>query len=169
MTVRPITGRKVLLGLVAFFVVVAAVNAVFITLSLRTFPGVETDDAYRKGLAWDRELDAAAAQRALGWNVTVAWQAAAPTPATEAQATGRITVRAEDRAGAALGGLAADISFRRAVHEGEDRHFRIPGESSPGVYAADVVLPGRGDWRVIVRLRKADRVVYRIEQRINLP
>lgn len=171
MTARPMTGRKVLLALIAFFAIVAAVNAVFITLSLRTFPGVETDDAYRKGLAWDRELDAAAAQRALGWKVTVSWQSAAPASATgqeQTQVSGHITVRAEDRAGAALGGLAADITFRRAVHEGEDRHLAL-AETIPGLYAADVALPGSGDWRVIVRLRKAKKLLYRIDQRINVP
>ena len=51
---REVTGRMVLVCLVAFFAVVAGVNAVMIRAAVSTFGGVETESAYQAGLAFAR-------------------------------------------------------------------------------------------------------------------
>src|SRR4051794_24048366 len=43
---REVTGRMVLVGLVAFFAAVAGVNAVMIWAAVSTFGGVETESSY---------------------------------------------------------------------------------------------------------------------------
>lgn len=72
-TSRPfvITGRFVLLCLIGFFVTVAAVNAVMIRFAVSTFGGVETESAYKAGLAFRAEIDASVAQSARSWKVDV--------------------------------------------------------------------------------------------------
>ena len=49
-----------LVCLVAFFGVVAAVNAVHDPAAVSTFGGVETESSYQAGLAFSREIAAAA-------------------------------------------------------------------------------------------------------------
>src|SRR5574341_722764 len=67
---KEVTGRMVLICLVAFFVVVGGVNAVMIHAAVSTFGGVETASAYQAGLAFSREMAAVRAQDALHWQVT---------------------------------------------------------------------------------------------------
>ena len=60
-----ITGRMVFFGLVAFFGLIAAVNGVFMFYALDTFPGLTTEDSYKKGIVYNRTLDDAEARRRL--------------------------------------------------------------------------------------------------------
>ena len=46
-----------------------AVNGVFTYFALESFGGLETEQAYLKGLDYNRTLEAAAAQRERGWQV----------------------------------------------------------------------------------------------------
>ena len=63
---RQLTGRTVLVWLVAFFGVVFAVNAVMIHAAISTFGGVETASSYKAGLAFEQEVEAGAARRTRG-------------------------------------------------------------------------------------------------------
>jgi len=67
-----LTGRMVLVCLVLFFATVVGVNAVMIRAATSTFGGVETENAYQAGLAFNREHAAAMAQDGRNWNVTAA-------------------------------------------------------------------------------------------------
>ncbi|WP_193771489.1 FixH family protein, partial [Candidatus Magnetaquicoccus inordinatus] len=58
-----------LTAIVLFFLVVFAVNALMIRLSLQSWTGEVTDEPYRKGLAFNQTLSAQQAQDALGWQV----------------------------------------------------------------------------------------------------
>ena len=66
---KELTGRMVFICLVAFFAVIAAVNAVMIRAAVSTFSGIETANSYQAGLAFAREIAAAEAQDALHWQV----------------------------------------------------------------------------------------------------
>ena len=66
---RPLTGKHVLAMFLAFFGVVIAVNMVMFRVATKSFSGIETDSAYRVGLAYNTELEAARQQAALGWAV----------------------------------------------------------------------------------------------------
>lgn len=160
-TVRLMTGRKVLAALVIFFGVVIAVNGLFVFLSLRSFPGVETEDAYRKGLGYDRVIADGAAQRARRWTVSIAWQPGGP-------ARGRVAVAARGPDGKPIGGLGGKVVFRRPVHGGEDRAVAL-AEGPLGTYAAALVLPGPGNWEVELRLSRAGQPDYLQRERIVVP
>ena len=52
---------------VLFFVVIGVVNAVMVTLAIRTHTGMVTEHPYEKGLAYNEVVAAEAAQKKLGW------------------------------------------------------------------------------------------------------
>ncbi len=56
----------------AFFAVVLLANGTMIWLAFATWTGLETEGAYQKGLAYNRTLEQAEAQAALGWRVDLA-------------------------------------------------------------------------------------------------
>src|SRR5438552_12709094 len=66
---KPLTGRKVLIMLVAFFGVVIGVNMIMMRLAIQTLPGTEVDSAYSASLAYEREIAAARDQNARNWKI----------------------------------------------------------------------------------------------------
>src|SRR5262245_65523050 len=93
---RKVTGRMVLICLVAFFAVVTGVNAIMIAAAVSTFGGLETESAYQAGLAFARDRAAAAAQDSLHWQVKAKVSSVAGAPL--------VGVVGEDAADGAPGG-----------------------------------------------------------------
>ena len=157
---RRLTGRVVLAMLLAFFGVVAAVNAVFIVLAMRSFSGVSAEGAYQRGLAWNHELAAAAAQKARDWRVQV--------EAERADGDVKLRVVVADAAGRPLEGLAVRAALRRPASQGHDVSVEL-GASGRGSYAADVGLPLRGQWDLRLEVEGADGAAHVLEKRLWLP
>mgnify|MGYP002278068560 CR=1 FL=1 len=152
---KPLTGRHVLAIIVAFFLVIFAVNGVFLYVSLRSHPGVTTEDAYRKGIGYNRELEEADRQHALGWKATVAVE------------NGAISIRLTDADGAPLHGVRVTVDCRRPTHDGEDRTFRLR-EYDAGLYRAkDAVLP-TGRWVLRFDIVDADDKRLRVEEPVTV-
>ena len=66
---KPLTGRMVLVMLLAFFGVVIGVNRLMMKLAIQTLPGTEVDSAYSASLAYEKEIAAARDQDARDWKV----------------------------------------------------------------------------------------------------
>ena len=159
MNARPefrFTGRTVLALFIGFFGVVFVVNGVFVWQATDTWRGLDTPDAYVKGLAWNATLERAAAQKALGWQIEVSLDGARPV------------VRLFDRDGRPLGGLAVTGVARRPVDEHADRALVLVG-SGDGAYRADSDLPAHGQWDLRVEVARRDGPPFLIEQRLWLP
>lgn len=62
--VKELTGRKVLMILLAAFGIILAVNMTLLYNAVKTFPGLEVKNSYIASQTFD---DRALAQRALGW------------------------------------------------------------------------------------------------------
>lgn len=150
-----IRGRHVAIGLAVFFGLIFAVNGVFLYVSLSSHPGVTSDDAYREGLRYNREIEAADRQRALGWKTEVAVEG------------GRISLTLADRSGAPLHGLDVRLALRRPAHDGADRSYPLE-ETGPGRYALTAETPADGRW--LLRFDITDRRdrYLRIEEEIFL-
>ena len=77
---RGITGRHVLLMLVAFFGAILVANAIFITVALKSFPGESQKKSYVQGIRYKRNIDRtrrsgsawAGARKLQAWNVKAA-------------------------------------------------------------------------------------------------
>ncbi len=66
-----VTGRHVLMMMVAFFGVIFAVQAAFITVAVYTHSGVVSKQPYRKGLKYGERIDMYDRQQKLGWQETL--------------------------------------------------------------------------------------------------
>lgn len=137
-----IRGKHVLLAMLAMFGTVIAVNVVFVYLAIGTFAGVTTANPFKEGLAYNEVLAARDAQRGLGWQGKVA------LTRLDAAAD-RITLRFSDAEGQPLTGLSLSAALRRPTHAGMDQALAWH-EADPGRYEADVTLPARGNWDLVV-------------------
>jgi nitrogen fixation protein FixH len=112
---RPITGRKVLFMMVAFFGVVIGVNLVMMRLAIQTLPGTEVDSAYSASLAYEKEIATARAQSARNWKVDAHVERSGQGGAT-------LRVEARDNLGRPMSGLTFQGRFERPT----DRRADLP-------------------------------------------
>jgi len=155
-----LTGRHVLIAVLAFFGLVIAVNGVFIVLALQSWSGLSTDDAYRRGLTYNETLRQAEAQRALGWQARI-------DLAPLADGRARLSVVFTDRADAPVDGLVVTGQLRRPSREDADRAVALTSQG-PGHYSADVGLPLRGQWDLLLRADSPDGKTFLLEDRLWL-
>jgi len=120
---------------VALFVVVATVNTVFVTVAIQTRPGLVTEDAYEKGLAYNKTLDAVKKQKSLGWTGRTTY------------ANGVLGYTLKDKTGTPISGATIKAEIIRPVTQGYDSKA-ILQEVSKGVYEAKVALPLHGLWNI---------------------
>ena len=69
--IKELTGKHVLFLFVLFFGIIFVVNARLIYLSQSSWTGLETHDAYRKGLKYNQQLSSSEAQNTRGWTMTL--------------------------------------------------------------------------------------------------
>ena len=153
-------GRWIPWVFVGLFGVVLIVNGTMIAFALSTFTGMETVSAYKKGLSYNRRLDAAAAQERLGWQASLD---------AEADNAGQmvITFDLTDQQGAPV--AAADVLAKvdRPLQDGLDQTV-VFKEIRSGRYAATVDLPLKGQWEVDVSaVARGGR--YQFIERIMVP
>ena len=157
---EPITGRDVLVMLLGLFGLVVAVNGVFIYFAVTSFSGLETENAYVKGLAYNETLRAADAQRALGWTVELSHR---PVDGGLED----VAVSFRDEGGNPVENLAVDAVLRRPVDDGFDRNIALEPLGA-GRYGAAFALPLRGQWDVHLKATAPDGTAYRLERRLWL-
>lgn len=136
--------------------IVLAVNAVFVTLALRSFPGEDAPKSYVQGLRYNDTLADRAGQRALGWTAT-AWLSGD-------QSDQLVQVRITDAQGAPLDGLSLTGTLRRPTVGKLDQTlaFRATGD---GRYTARVSNLASGQWTLSVRAANSD-AHFDIEKRL---
>lgn len=155
-----ITGRHVLIAMLAFFGIVVGVNVTFVHLALSTWTGLTDHDSYRTGLSWNRTLERDAAQKELGWTTDVATVAGA-SEAGDGWRLG-VTLTVRDRAGRPVEGLTVEGEARHPVVEADDRPVAFAGTAA-GVYVGAAILPGAGDWELKLVATAPDGARYRID------
>lgn len=151
-----IEGRHVLLGLIAFFGVMALANAALVYYAVSTFSGGDRPDPYRSGLNYNETIAADQRQAALGWQATLTYDATKQ----------RVTLRFVDEASQPVSGLKLDATLSRAVTDKDDRAVELK-EVEAGAYAADVAL-APGAWVISLASRGADEAdpVFRLKRRL---
>ena len=155
---RELTGRAVLICLVAFFAVVAGVNAIMVRAAVSTFGGVETQSSYRAGLLFAKEIAASQAQDARDWRVQ-----ASVTRAGDRQ---RIEIAVRDAAGRPLTGLSASVALAHPTDRRADRRVNAT-EVSPGRFAGTVdAIEGQRD--LAIEFMRGEERVFRSKSRIIL-
>lgn len=156
---RKITGRMVLLGLIAFFGVVFGINGLLIQKAVSTFGGVETDSAYQAGQAFERELARAKAQEARRWQVD-----AKVTPAGDGNTVLDIVAR---NAGAPIpAGMDTAVTLERPIDRRLDRPVAV-SEISPGHFQGSAAIAA-GQWDLVIEISQGGERQFRSKNRIML-
>ena len=150
---------------VGVFLVVLAVNIVMATSAVTTFSGLQTEQAYDKGLAYNDVLNQAKAQEKLGWSVDA--QVVAHDPSNSQRHDADMSVTYADKAGKPVTGLSVQAEIARPTLAGHDQKLELV-EKTPGQYVAlaPLDLPGQWDVSVIARLGE---VQYKFSQRVLVP
>jgi nitrogen fixation protein FixH len=156
---RVVTGRMVLICLVAFFTVVGVVNAIMMTAAVSTFAGLESESAYRSGLAFEQEIAAAEKQEALHWQVEARLERADG-------GARRIEIAARDADGGALAGLNAAVTLVHPTDRRLDRSVAMTA-GSQGRFNG-TTGPAVGQWDVVIELSRDGARAFRSRNRVVL-
>ncbi len=155
-----LTGRHVLLMVIAFFGVMLVANVIFIRAAVTTFPGVSEEKSYFQGIHYNDTLAERDAQSRLGW-------AAEVMEVARDGEGGRIVIRMV-KDDAALTNLALTGVLKRPAHSTEDQDlaFNPLGE---GLYEAEVAAFGPGAWDMALRAENSLGETLDAEARIIAP
>jgi nitrogen fixation protein FixH len=156
---KEVTGLKVFLCLVAFFAVVVAVNGAMMYVAVSTFAGLDTENPYAAGLAFEQEIAAVRAQDALHWQVQ------GKVDRTDAGAT-TVEISARDAGGHPLVGLTASVAL---VHPADERldHSLVMSEDAPGHFTG-TSDQAAGQWDLVIELSRSGERMFRSRNRVVL-
>lgn len=146
-----IKGRHVLAGLILFFGIIIATDALFMVLAYRTFSGQVASNPYEAGLAYNRTLEERARQQALGWSATLT------------DAGDHLTVSLTDRDGQPVSGLTVTATLERPATEA-GRETLVLKPTGDGTYAAPFRLTGA--WDVTILAEGAEGRRFNAERRL---
>ncbi len=152
---REITGRHVLAALCGFFGVILIVNGVFLYFALTTFHGLENPNAYQDGVNYNKRIEAAESQAALGWGHRL-----------KLDAGERIAVTIRDIDGKAVNGLRLSGAVRRPVGASDETPLFF--DETADAYVAPVGGLGAGSWIVWIEANAEQGASYRIKERLWL-
>lgn len=144
---------------VGFFAVVLAANGALVYFAAASWTGLDTEEHYIKGLAYNRTLEDVARQRALGWTGTLAMRRAAGDGFD-------LVLELRDANGRALSGGTARANFVRPTHAGFDFSVDLAARGA-GRYRGAVAPPLPGQWEVRVTLRHPSGE-FRMTQRMTV-
>lgn len=157
---KPLTGRTVIGGFVAFFLVVIGVNTLMSVLAIRTFSGVETSDAYRKGRDFNQQIAEDRAEKSLGWHVAVT---TASSGKGDVAGPYSVTVEVTDAEGARVDQLSITGLLFRPVVKGIDQQVTFTAMPD-GTYQAEAALPAQGRWQLQAVIQSDDGRTRQIVQ-----
>ncbi|MEM8951904.1 MAG: FixH family protein [Pseudomonadota bacterium] len=154
------SGRWIPWVFVGLFGIVLIANGTMITVAISTFTGMETTSPYKKGLSYNKRLDAAAAQEKLGWTASLDAEAGEDEMMI-------VTFALEDRDGMPVAAADITATIDRPLQDGLDQTV-IFEETASGRYTATVDLPLKGQWEVALSA-EARGSRYQLTERIQVP
>ena len=153
-----ITGFHVLAGMVGFFAIIIAVNMVFLTLAVRTFPGEQEKKSYMQGLQFNDRLEAREAQAALGWSVDI-------EQAARTDESGLIELAFKSKEDAPIYKLTVEGVLSRPADDDHDIALAFT-PSGPGRYQAQTGALGPGVWTLKASAANSREESFEFETKI---
>jgi nitrogen fixation protein FixH len=157
---KPLTGRAVLMCLLAFFAVVISANLVMMKFAMETLPGTEVDSAYRASLAFNSDIAAARAQEQRGWHVNAHVE-------RKADGAALVNVEARDRNGAPLSGVDFTARLARPTDKRADRIVVLDQRGS-GTFRGVAAGIHPGQWDLVIEAEGASGRLFLSTSRIIL-
>ncbi|MCU0954117.1 MAG: FixH family protein [Hyphomicrobium sp.] len=152
-----ITGRHVLFTMLGFFGVIIATDAYLVYKAVSTFGGIETNDAYRKGLAYNERIAEERAQQSLRWTKDARLE----------KGELRVTIRDQNNNG--VENLRITAVIGRPATNAQDRTVQLTQVGS-GEYTAAIGEVEPGTWVAAMEAREAqsgsERLVYQSKVRL---
>ena len=157
-TSRKLTGRHVAFMLAGFFGLMFAVNGVFVYFALNSFSGVSVSDAYRRGLAYNQELQAKEEQNARGWQHSLEF-------VQSGDKNGIIRLKLLNLDKQPMVNLMILGTLGRPVIEGSDK--TVTFVYADPFYTADLSDLEKGQWDVTLQIQGGGySEPYRLDKRI---
>lgn len=122
---------------IAFFVILAIVDGIFVTVATSTHRGVVTEQSYKKGLAYNKTVAAAESQEALGWNSHIHYD----------EDTIRFSLT--DHLGNSIQDAQVRAHILRPTQDGYDFSILLT-EKQAGHYSNNIQFPMKGQWDIKV-------------------
>lgn len=139
---KPLTGRKVLVMLIAFFGIVIGVNVTMMKLAISTLPGTEVENPYAEGIHYEQQIMAAHEQAARKWQVNAHIQRSAGGGAT-------LQVEARDASGRPMTGLKFQGRLERPTDKRADQPVEL-AEEGIGIYRGNAAAVAPGQWDLVI-------------------
>lgn len=154
-----ITGRFVLVTLVLFFVVIATVNGIMMTLAIKTFSGADAKNGYDLSQNYNKEIARAHAQAERGWKSDIGF--------VRIDDKARLTLTLRDKDGGPVGGLMMSALLRHPLSKGRD-HALVLNEIAPGTYEALEAGVATGVWDIQITGMRGGERAYAANSRTTL-
>jgi nitrogen fixation protein FixH len=154
-----LSGRMVLATLIGFFLVVAGMNAVMMTIAISTMPGVDVKSAYETSQHYNGEIARMQEQAARGWTAEAGLR--------RSGADAILTLSLRDRAGAPVTGLSVTARLEHPATRREDRDAAL-SEAVAGTYSAGFPAVHGGGWTLAISARRGSETVFVSRSRIVL-
>lgn len=151
--------RWIPLSFVGMFAVVLLANGALVYYAIASWTGLDTQDAYVKGLHFNDAIADAEAQAALGWQAAFSVD---PQPGGA-----RIEVRLTQRDGTPLDRAVVTAQFVRPTLAGQDVALRLDSFGG-GLHRGVVALPLPGLWEARLLVDREGRT-FRLRERFMLP
>ena len=156
---RELTGRRVLLWLVGFFVAIFAVNAVLVQAAISTFGGLDTPSSYKAGLVFESEVARADRQAARHWQVDGKLRRDGAGEAV-------LDVSVRDAHGQPVTGLTANARLAHPADERLDHVIPVASTGTGRFHGESKATPGQ--WDLIVDFYRGNDRLYRSRSRVTL-
>lgn len=154
-------GKKVLAWFIGFFGVMLAANAILVWIALESFSGVETEDAYHKGLEYNETIMLSHAQETEGVEANILFL-------QNEKQSGQLKISVKDANGLPFKAESVVVTCTRPTSSGHD--FDVPMMmESDGNYAASVHFPMLGWWELRAYVKKdSNHAPYQYSRRITV-
>jgi nitrogen fixation protein FixH len=155
-----LTGRLVLIMLLAFFGIVFGVNFTLMKLAIATLPGTEVDSAYGASLGYGKEIAAAHDQTARKWRVDAHIERDGNGAAT-------LQVEARDERGQPMTGLKFQGTLERPTDKRADVAVSL-AEVGIGIYRGSAPAIAPGQWDLVLEGDSAGQRMFMSKNRVLL-
>lgn len=147
-----ITGRHVLIGLIAFFGIVIGVNIIFVSSAVRSFPGEAVEKSYVQGINYNKTLEKREQQKALGWTAQIGEQLSDSN-------VRQLIVVVQNKDAAPVSGLT--MTGRLSEHSDDHQQLDLVfTETTTGEYAAELPVELFGRWTTKVAATRSDGATF---------
>jgi nitrogen fixation protein FixH len=136
--IKELKGRHVAFILMGMFGTIFAVNGVFAYFAVSGFPGLETQGAYRKGLAFNAQIERSEVLKTLGW-----------TMSADRSGSDRLTLRFTGKTGEALRVSGVEVTLFHPTYARGDKNLTVTAQATGIVVAAlDPLEKGQRQLRI---------------------